>query len=150
MTLRTNNLNPLAIFQRKCLRGFLHLSERSPVPALFFLTGELPIEAKLHRDIFSTLYNIWVNPQTKIHTLVNYLLEKSPSNSRTWSQHVKNLTEMYDMKNIDLQNTPPTKAQYKSSTLEKITQFWERKYRTDAQNNSKMKYLNINLIGLSG
>ena len=150
MTLRTKNLEPLSIFQRKCLRGFLQLSDRSPIPALFFLTGELPIEAKLHRDIFSTLYNIWLSPQTKIYTLVNYLLEHSPSNSRTWSQHVKNLIKMYGMKNIDLESTPPPKSQYKSNILDKITQFWERKFRTDAQNNSKMKYLNVDLTGLSG
>ena len=150
MTLRTNYLNPLSIFQRKCLRGFIHLSDKSPVPALFFLTGELPIEAKLHRDIFSTLYNIWLNPQTKIYSLVKYLIENSPNNSRTWSQHVKHLAQMYGIEDIDMKSTPPPKTKYKSSILVKITQFWETKLRKDAQNNSKMKYLNVNLTGLSG
>ena len=150
MTLRTNNLNPLSIFQRKCLRGFLHLSDKSPIPALFFLTGELPIEAKLHRDIFSTLYNIWLNPQTKIYSLVKYLMENSPNNSRTWSQHVKNLAQMYGIADVDMKSTPPPKTKYKSSILARITQFWETKLRKDAQNNSKMKYLNVNLIGLTG
>ena len=70
MTLRSKHINPLSIFQRKCLRGFLQLSDSCPIPALFFLTGELPIEAKIHRDIFSTLYNIWLNPQTKLNTIV--------------------------------------------------------------------------------
>ena len=57
---------------------------------------------------------------------------------------------MYGIENIDIQDTPPTKTAYKSSILDKITQFWETKLRKDAQNNSKMKYLNINLSGLSG
>ena len=58
MTLRDNHLYPLSSFHRKVIRGFLHLSDRSPIPALFFLTGELPIVARLHRDIFSLFYNI--------------------------------------------------------------------------------------------
>ena len=49
-----------------------------------------------------------------------------------------------------MQDTPPTKTTYKSSILDKITQFWETKLRKDAQNNSKMTYLNVNLSGLSG
>merc|ERR1711954_318954 len=50
MTLRDNHLDSLSMFYRKILRGFLHLSNRSPIPALFFLTGELPI------DVFSLFY----------------------------------------------------------------------------------------------
>ena len=51
--LRTTNLDPLTIYHRKTLRGILTLSKTSNIPALYFLLGELPIEAKIHRDIFS-------------------------------------------------------------------------------------------------
>ena len=62
MTLHENHLEPLAIFQRKILRSFLRLSEQSPIPALHFLTGELTIVAKVHRDVFGLFYNVWINP----------------------------------------------------------------------------------------
>ena len=75
MTLSDNHLDSLSMFHRKILRGFLHLSNRSPIPALFFLTGELPIVARLHRDVFSLFYNIWINPHTKIFSITKYLLE---------------------------------------------------------------------------
>jgi hypothetical protein len=69
MALRTTHINPLSAFHKKVIRGFLHLSDKAPVPALYFLTGELPVEARIHRDVFSLFYNIWVNPQsTRTHT----------------------------------------------------------------------------------
>ena len=79
-------------------------------------------------------------------------MHHSPTNSRTWSRHVKNLIKMYSIENLsfNLEKTPPPKSKFKSSILIKITQFWESKLRKDAQNNSKMKYFNVSLIGLTG
>ena len=61
MTLRPTHLKSITAFHKKILRGFLHLSDRSPIPSLYFLTGELPIEARIHRDIFSVFYSICQN-----------------------------------------------------------------------------------------
>ena len=70
LPIRPKELKTLATFQNKILRGFLKLSNRSPVPALYFLLGELPIEARLHMDVLSLFYNIWSNPDTTIHNIV--------------------------------------------------------------------------------
>ena len=51
-SLTSNQLEPLAIFQRKTLKSILKLSVTAPTPSVHFLTGELPIEGKIHRDIF--------------------------------------------------------------------------------------------------
>ena len=48
-------MKPLELFQRKCLKSFLQLSEQATTPAIHFLTGELPIEGKIHIDVFSLL-----------------------------------------------------------------------------------------------
>ena len=50
-SLRTTDLEPLAICHRKILRGILTLSKSSNIPALHFLLGELPMEGKRHRDV---------------------------------------------------------------------------------------------------
>ena len=80
---RKNDLEPLSIFQRKILRSILKLSRNSYIPILHFLTGELPIEGKIHRDAFSLFYNIWSNPNTKIYEILKYLLKISSEHS-TW------------------------------------------------------------------
>ena len=76
-SLRSNHLEPLSIFHRKILRGILNFSKSSNIPALYFLLGELPVEAKIHQDIFALFYAVWNNPQTKMYSIVKFLLETS-------------------------------------------------------------------------
>ena len=83
LVIKDTSLSPLSIFQRKSLKGVLQLSKQTSTPAIHFLTGELPIEAKIHKDIFSLFYSVWTNPNTKIFTIVKYLLSSSNSNSKT-------------------------------------------------------------------
>ena len=89
--LRASCLEPLTLFHRKTLKSILKLSKTAPTPAIHFLTGELPIEGKVHKDIFSLFYSIWSNPDTKIHEIVKYLLKNNVENSRTWSAHLRKI-----------------------------------------------------------
>ena len=152
MTLRNNHIKPLIALQRKIIRGFLKISDRAPIPSLYFLTGELPIEAKMHRDIFSLFFIIWNNPETKMFKILQYLMEKSPLNSHTWARHIRNLAIQYDIEDplSAIQRAPPTRAEYKEYILTKITVYHERRHREAAETNSKMKYLNIKVKGLNG
>ena len=59
---------------------------------MYFLLGELPIEASLHLDILSLFWNICPYPQTKIYEVLEYLLlllDGQPSLKEIWKQHVK-------------------------------------------------------------
>ena len=150
--IRKTQLEPMNIFQRKCLKGFLHLSQTAPTAAIHFLFGELPIEAKIHCDMFSLFYSIWTNPNSKIFSIVKYLLETSSENSRSWSIHLRHISKMYKMDDPleCLLKNPPSKATYKEYILTKIVAFHERELRTEAIDKDKMKYLNVSLTGLRG
>ena len=140
------------IFPQKRNQGVYHLLDWSPIPALFFLTGELPIVARLHRDVFSLFYNIWINPETKIFKITKYLLENCPLNSHTWARHIKNLSVMYDMEDPLklLCQPPPSKSEFRNIVHTKITVYHEKKLRAAAIKNSKMAYLNVSIKGLNG
>ena len=73
-SLRSGKLEPLALFQRKILKSILKLSLTAPTPSIHFLTGELPIEGQIHKDIFSTFFCIWSNPDCKVYEIVKYLI----------------------------------------------------------------------------
>ena len=87
LPIRPANLESIRGFHQKILRGFLKLSPYSPTAPLYFLLGELPIEATLHLDIFTLFWMIWSNPQTTIHRIVKYVLKMSTDSSVTWSVH---------------------------------------------------------------
>ena len=150
-SLRTTILQPLSIFHRKTLRGILNLSKSSNIPALHFLLGELPIEAKLHKDIFSLFFSVWKNPDSKIYDIVKYLLENSSDNSRTWSAHLRFLSQKYGLDDPleCLKFDPPSKSEYKELIRTKICAHYEHNLRDLAENNSQMTYLNVSLSGLN-
>ena len=96
MTLRDSHMKQINLFHKK-LRAFLGLSDQSPSSGLFFIFGELPLEARIHRDVFSIFYSVLSNPGSKIHEVVKYLLEEAANNSRTWSKYVQQLSARYDL-----------------------------------------------------
>ena len=152
LPIRPAVMKSLTIFHRKILRGFLKLSKSSPVPALYFLLGELPIEARLHIDLLTIFHNILFNPETKLHQIVKYILMMSDDKSTTWSNHVRLLCTQYQLPDPLklLQCSPISSAAWKTLIVTKITAYHERHLREEAASNSNLQFLNVQLIGLSG
>ena len=153
LPIRPNNIKSLTLFHNKILRGFLKLSNSSPTAALHFLLGELPIEAKLHMDTLGLFHNIWANPNTTVHEAIKYILKMKTTNSTTWSNHVEILCKIYGLPCplYLLEHVPAyTKEHWKCLVSTKITVYFEKSLRATAANNSKMKYLNVELHGLTG
>ena len=152
LPIRPAHLPSLTIFHNKILRGFLHLSQASPIPALHFLLGELPIEAKLHMEVMSVFYNIWCNPNTTIFKIIQYLLMMCDAKSTTWAAHVRLLCMQYSLPDPLrlLSETAWPKSKWQLLVKTRVTVFFENKLRGIAQSNSKMTYLNVQISGLSG
>ena len=139
-------------FHHKVLRGILKLGPVSPIPPLYFLLGELPIEASLHLDVLALFWSIWANPQTKVHDIVKYLLMMADSSSLTWTAHLRILFQLYNLPDpLTLLNSQLwSKERWKVLTRTTITSYHEHLWREKAANNSKMHFLNVQATGLSG
>ena len=75
----------------------------------------------------------------------------------SWAIQLRHISKMYDLDDpLDcLKKDPPSKPIYQEHILTKITAFHERELRLAASKNkdepnSKMKYLNVSLLGLRG
>ena len=152
LPIRPTHMKSITIFHNKMLRGFLQLSQTSPIPALHFLLGELPVEARLHMDIMSLFYNIWANQETTIFKIVQYLFKMSNEKSTTWSAHVRLLCMKYQLPDPLLLLSEHAWPKDKWTTLVKtrITVHTENQLREKSRKNSKMIYLNVQLAGLTG
>ena len=153
LPIRPVYMRRLSNFQNKILRGFLKLSNSSPIPALYFLLGELPMEAMAHMDIFSLLFSILSNPDTTAHRVVHYLLKVTDDSSTTWTAHLKILSKKYRTPDpLKLFNKMLTmrKELWKTTVNTNIRIYHENSLREQAQNNSKMRFLNVQTLGLSG
>ena len=145
-------MKPLQIFQNKILRDFLKQSFFSSVPSLYFLCGELPIEARLHIDLLTLFHNVWSNPQTKMFEIVQYIMKMATESSTTWSAHVRLLCRMYDLPDplALMQQLPMSKLQWTTLVSTKVTVYHEADLRGKALKNSSLEYFNVQLIGLTG
>ena len=152
LPIRPAVMKPLVTFQNKILRAILKLSPYSPTAPLYFMLGELPIEASLHIDIFSLFWNIWVNPQTKVFSVLKYLLMMASTTSVTWSAHVRIIFQQYSLPDplLLLGGQPWSKERWKCHTKTAVTAFHEAVWRDKATINYKLQYLNVQCTGLSG
>ena len=146
-------MKTISLFHRKILRGFLKLSQSSPIPSLHFLLGEIPIEAKVHLNTFSLFHTIWSNPHTTAHKVMKYILRMSNNSSVTWSIHVRLLCLLYGLPDplhlLENEAVWP-KEKWKTLTKTRVTIYHESNLRSKAESNSKMDFLNVNALGLTG
>ena len=153
LPIRPSQMKSISIFQRKVLRSFLKLSNRSPIPSMFFLLGELPLEAQIHINTLMLFYNAWSNRSTTVHDLVKYILKMCNQNSTTWSNHVQLLCQKYNLPSplkLLEHETPWSKDTWKCLVKTTITAYYENKLRAESKSNSKMNFLNVQLCSLSG
>ena len=139
-------------FHHKILRGILKLSPRSPIAPLYFLLGELPVEALIHIDVLNLFWCIWNNPQTTVHKIVKYLLMMSDSSSLTWSAHLRIICQLYKLPDplglINSQAWP--RARWISLAKTHVLVHHESTWREKAAANSRLSFLNVQTTGLTG
>ena len=152
LPIRPSHMKPIISFHHKVLRGFLRLSPSSPVPSLYFLLGEPPLECRLHMHVFSLFYSVWSSPHSRMFQILHYILKMSNLQSTTWANHVRLLCIKYGIPDplTLLQQQPPSKSAWKDYTWTKITVLAEKTLRDKAMDNSKMEFLNVQLLGLCG
>ena len=152
LPVRPSVMKTLTSFHHKVLRGILKFSKVSPVAPLYFLLGELPLEATLHLDILTLFWSIWSNPQTKIYDIMKYLLMMSGPSSVTWSAHIRILFKIYNLPDplSLLGGALWSKDRWKTTIKTAVTTHTETVLRKKVENNSKLGFLNVKTLGLSG
>ena len=145
-------MKTITSFHRTTLRGFLKLSPSSPTAPLYFLLGELPLEANLHMDVLILFWSIWSNPQTKVYDIVKYILMMTDNTSLTWAAHVRILCQTYHLPDplALMQGDAWPSERWKTLVKTKITVYHESALRRKALTNWKLSYLNIQVTGLTG
>ena len=152
LPIRSSSIKPLKSFHHKVLRAILKLSSKSPIAPLYFLLGELPIEATLHLDMLALFWNIWVNPQTQVFQVLEYLLKVAGANSRTWAAHLRTIFLLYELPDpLELLSHHPwTKERWKNHVKAAVMKYHESTLRQKSVSNSKLRFLNIQARGLCG
>ena len=85
--------------------------------------------------------------------MTKYILKMSSDKSVTWAAHVRALCSQYELPDplhlLEQQDAWP-KSEWKNWCLVKVRSYHEKLWRSKSLSNSKMTFLNIQLLGLSG
>ena len=143
-------MESLELFQRKVLRSFLGFSARSPIPGIHFVLGELPIAGQLATESLSLFWNLWSNHDSLVFKVAKYILIHANKNSRCWCIFVRHLTRQLGLPDPLhlLQNAPPSKDSWMNTCNDLVYKLHLQTLRGNAQQNSRLIWLNVELMDL--
>ena len=107
------DIHKLEVYQRTLLRQLLHLPERVATSAIYILSGQLPVEAEIHKRTLSLYGNIVRNDCIE-RELAHRQLAVKENTSRSWFVALQEILYMYKLPNAQvLLDTPPEKLAWK-------------------------------------
>ena len=100
---------------KRLLKHILSLPSTVAHPAIYLLSGMLPIEAVLHKRILSLFCNITRLPEDSVDLhLAKHQLEIKSFSSHSWFIVVKKILIKYELPSpVELIETPPRKFLWK-------------------------------------
>ena len=101
--------------------------------------------------MFSLFWSVWANPDTRIYSIVKYLLMMSDESSLTWAAHLRITCKLYNLDPLLLLNSKLCPCEkWKALYKVRVTAFYESLRCDKALNYPKMTFLNVKAIGVTG
>ena len=141
--------NILAAFHRKNIRCLLHLPKSTAIPALYLLSGMLPIEALIHTRILLlfrsiTSGNASILPVAYIQEIITRQLAMKDLDSRSWCTIVKKLLTQYDLPPAStILERKPRKIEWTAMVNRAIRGWWTKELRKEAGKKSSLQLINL-------
>ena len=142
LNLTKSDIHKLEVYQRTLLRQLLHLPERVATSAIYILSGQLPVEAEIHKRKLS-LYGNMVRNDCVERELAHRQLAVKEHTSRSWFVALQEILYMYKLPNAQvLLDTPPGKLAWKVEVRRCVNEHWRKAIIQEAETKSTLKFLN--------
>ena len=139
---KQKHLDTLERFNRKFLKLILSLPVNVADPAVYILTGTLPVEAVLHKQVLTLFGKICRLPQTSIE---RQLADRQSYGSHSWFIAVKEIFIKYNLQDPRrLLEDPPSKHKWKRIVNTQVNVYWEERIKASAVLYSSLRFLNVN------
>ena len=141
-----NDYSNIEIFHKSVLRQIQHLPESTAKPALYLLTGELPLIAQMHIRILTFFHRLIMRNNIEKEIIIRQLAMKC-MNDRSWVIVVRKLLYQYNLSSaFDILENPPSKESWKAKVQYEVKKYryWLEKLKEEAKTYKTLKYLNVN------
>jgi hypothetical protein len=131
------------MFKKRMIKQLLSLPTRCPDPAVYILTGILPIEAQIHLKALVFYNNVCHQDESSIEKklTVRQLTVKADSSNSCFIC-INNILRKYDMKEASTYlESPMSKSKWSSLVKSKVREYWSRHIHTMSQMYSSLQFL---------
>ena len=141
---RKTLMDKLERFYKKLLKQILSLPETVADPAVYILTGTIPIEGVVHSRAINLFGSICrLNEESIEKQVARRQLAVKGDKSNSWFIAIKDILLKYDLPMPWLLlDTQPTKFRWKNQVKRKINHYWSEVMKSRASLYSSLKYLN--------
>lgn len=136
-----SSIHQLETFYRKILRQVQSLPESTAVEAIYWMSGNTPIEGQYHSRMLLLFGGICRLPPD--HTLRRLALRQlsMPNNRRSWFSTVARLGVQYELNILQQLAFPWPKAVWKRMVKNSIRTFWHINMVTSSREKSSLNWL---------
>ena len=106
----------------------MKLPSRTPEPAIFFLSGSMPIEAYIHLRQLSLFAMICQKKDNILCSIASAILCDAKPSVSSWFQTIRSHCVTYNLPHpLHLLESPPERKKFKIMCKEKVHEFWRNK-----------------------
>ena len=136
------DIKKLELDQRTLIRQILHLPERVASSAMYILSGQLPVEAEIHKRRL-TLYGNIVRKECVEKDLARRQLAVKDITSKSWFIGLREILYKYSLPTAqELLDNPPEKLAWKIMVRRHVNEHWKKEIIQEAETKSTLKFLN--------
>ncbi len=137
-------IKQLDTFYRKFLKQILSLPQTVANPAVYILSGTIPIEAYIHKRSLTLFGNICRLENSVENSIVKRQLSVKSIYSCSWSSQIRQILLKYELPEpLDLLDNPVEKAKWKSQVNKAVNNYWTDKIKHSSTLYPSLKYLNV-------
>ncbi|MES9880811.1 MAG: reverse transcriptase family protein [Sedimenticola sp.] len=140
------NTELLEKFYKKYTKHILSLPTTVADPAVYILSGTIPVEAQIHKRALTLLGNICRLPDSAVERqLAERQYHVKNHKSQSWFTDIRYLLVKYELPTLrELLDNSPSKANWKTKVNNSVNDYWTSRIKANASLYSSLKYLNAN------
>jgi endonuclease/exonuclease/phosphatase family metal-dependent hydrolase len=133
-------------FHEKTLRQITSLTDNCAKPAIYILTGEIPLIGQIHSKALTLFGNILRDPNTIEYGLAVRQLRMTGKKEASWFKALKMILCQYDLPPAsELLEDTPDKRDWARTVKKAIHSYWRHHITSQAATFSSLSYLNTGL-----
>ena len=150
LVLNNKEVNLIHQHHKNTIRCLQKLPDETPQAVIYFMSGTLPATALLHERQLCLFGMVSRLPNDPLNSHARHALIIAKKNSSSWFGQIRDLCLQYSLPHpLTLLDSPLSKVKFKCLIKSKITDFWEKKLRSEAEPLTSLLYFKPMFMSLA-